>query len=87
MPIATTAMPSAPRVQTSAMRSKGTIMNKHRSRPAQFRNSVDMNDKVQVKVLRKRLKLSEAQFTDAVEKSGSSIAALVKEATNLKLAN
>lgn len=62
-------------------------MNRHRSRPAQSRNSVDLNDKVQVKVLRKRLKLSEAEFANAVEKSGHSIAALVKEAAHLKLAN
>jgi DNA-binding transcriptional regulator YiaG len=59
-------------------------MNKHRSRPSPFRNAVDLNDRVQVKVLRKRLKLSEAGFADAVQKSGGSIAALVKQATTSK---
>ena len=46
-----------------------------------FRNSLDLRDKVQVKVLRKRLRLSESQFADAIRKSGNSISALVKEAT------
>jgi len=35
-------------------------MNKRK--PNYFRNSLDLRDKVQVKVLRKRLKLSEEQF-------------------------
>ena len=48
---------------------------------AYFRNSLDLRDKVQVKVLRKRLKLSETQFADTVRKSGNSIAAMTKEAT------
>ena len=48
---------------------------------AYFRNSLDLRDKVQVKVLRKRLRLSEAQFADTVRKSGNSIAAITKEAT------
>jgi DNA-binding XRE family transcriptional regulator len=54
-------------------------MNRHK--PTYFRNSLDLRDKVQVKVLRKRLKLSEAQFADAIRKSGNSIAAITKEAT------
>ena len=37
--------------------------------------------KVQVKVLRKRLKLSEEQFASVVRKSGNSISAITKEAT------
>ncbi len=49
-------------------------------RPALFRNALDMRDKVQVRVLRKRLKLSDAQFADVVRKSGNSISAIVKEA-------
>jgi DNA-binding XRE family transcriptional regulator len=52
-----------------------------RRKVAYFRNSLDLRDKVQVKVLRKRLKLSEAQFADAIRKSGNSIAAITKEAT------
>ena len=46
-----------------------------------FRSSLDLRDKVQVKVLRKRLKLSDEQFADIVRKSGKSISAITKEAT------
>jgi Protein of unknown function (DUF3606) len=49
-------------------------------KPTYFRNSLDLRDKVQVKVLRKRLKLSDQQFTDIVRKSGNSISAITKEA-------
>jgi len=52
-----------------------------RRKVAYFRNSLDLRDKVQVKVLRKRLKLSETQFADTIRKSGNSIAAMTKEAT------
>jgi hypothetical protein len=54
-------------------------MNKRK--PNYFRNSLDLRDKVQVKVLRKRLKLSEEQFASIVRKSGNSISAITKEAT------
>jgi DNA-binding transcriptional regulator YiaG len=54
-------------------------MNKRK--PNHFRNSLDLKDKVQVKVLRKRLKLSEEQFASIVRKSGNSISAITKEAT------
>lgn len=57
-------------------------MNRHK--PAYFRNSLDLRDKVQVRVLRKRLKLSDEQFTSVVRKSGSSITAITKEASTLK---
>ena len=49
-------------------------------RPAYFRNSLDLRDKVQVKILRKRLKLSGEQFAGVVRKSGHSISAITKEA-------
>jgi len=52
-----------------------------RRKVAYSRNTLDLKDKVQVRVLRRRLKLSEAQFADTVRKSGNSIAAIVKEAT------
>jgi uncharacterized protein DUF3606 len=55
-----------------------------RRRSTYFRNSLDMRDKVQVKVLRKRLKLSGEQFTSIVRKSGSSISAITKEAATLR---
>jgi Protein of unknown function (DUF3606) len=53
-----------------------------RRRAASFRNAIDLKDKVQVKVLRKRLKLSEAQLMTEIRKSGNSITALVKESAN-----
>jgi hypothetical protein len=49
-----------------------------------FRNSLDLRDKVQVKVLRKRLKLSGGEFANVVRKSGNSIAAITKEAGTLR---
>lgn len=56
----------------------------NRRKPTYFRNSLDLRDKVQVKVLRKRLKLSDEQFTSIVRKSGTSISVISKEAANLK---
>jgi hypothetical protein len=52
----------------------------NRRKPTYFRNSLDLRDKVQVKVLRKRLRLSDEQFTRVVRKSGNSISAIFKEA-------
>lgn len=56
----------------------------NRRKPTYFRNSLDLRDKVQVKVLRKRLRLSDDQFTRVVRKSGNSISAIVKEAAVFK---
>jgi hypothetical protein len=56
----------------------------NRRKPTYFRNSLDLRDKVQVKVLRKRLKLSDEQFTSVVRRTGSSISAITKEASTLK---
>jgi len=53
-------------------------------KPTYFRNSLDLRDKVQVKVLRKRLKLSPEQFARVVRKSGNSISAITKEASSVK---
>jgi DNA-binding XRE family transcriptional regulator len=52
----------------------------NRRKPTYYRNSLDLRDKVQVKVLRKRLKLSEEQLAGVVRKSGNSISAITKEA-------
>jgi hypothetical protein len=52
----------------------------NRRKPTYFRNSLDLRDKVQVKVLRKRLRLSDEQFASIVRKSGDSISAITKEA-------
>ena len=57
-------------------------MNRHK--PRNFRNSLDLKDKVQVRVLRRRLKLSDEQLTNVVRKPGSSISAITKEAAALK---
>jgi DNA-binding transcriptional regulator YiaG len=56
----------------------------NRRKPTYFRNSLDLRDKVQVKVLRKRLRLSNDQFASVVRKSGTSISAIAKEAATLK---
>ena len=53
-------------------------MNKRR--PVYFRNSLDMSSKVQVKVLRQRLKLSNVELASIVRKTGNSISAISKEA-------
>ena len=53
------------------------IMNKRRH---YFRNSLDMSSKVQVKVLRRRLKLSNVELAAIVRKTGNSISAIAKEA-------
>ena len=53
-------------------------------KPTFFRNSLDLRDKVQVKVLRKRLRLSDEQFARVIRKSGNSIAAITKEAVTSK---
>ena len=59
-------------------------MKTNKRKSASIRNSLDMRDKVQVKILRKRLKLSDDQFADIVRKSGNSIPAIVKEASTPK---
>ena len=59
----------------------------NRRKPTYFRNSLDLRDRVQVKLLRKRLKLSEEQFADIVRKSGNSISAITKEAARTTTAS
>lgn len=44
------------------------------------RNSLDVRDRVQVRVVRKRLKITDAQLADIIRKSGNSISAINKEA-------
>ena len=44
------------------------------------RNCLDVRDRVQVKVVRKRLKLTDAQLADIIRKTGHSISAIGKEA-------
>jgi hypothetical protein len=45
-----------------------------------FRNALDLRDKVQVRVLRRRLKLSAPELGKIVRKSGNSLVAITKEA-------
>ena len=56
----------------------------NRSKPTHFRNSLNLRDKMQVKILRKRLKLTDEQFSIVIRKSGISIATIAKEASSLK---
>jgi hypothetical protein len=49
-----------------------------------YRNSLDLKDKVQVKILRRRFKLTDGQLAGVVRKSGNSISAIAKEAATLR---
>lgn len=44
------------------------------------RNKLDLSDRVQVRIVRKRLKVSEKELLGLVQKAGDSIAAVRKEA-------
>jgi hypothetical protein len=49
------------------------------------RNKLDLGDRVQVRIVRKRLKVSEEQLSSLVRKAGNSIAAVRKEASSQRL--
>jgi predicted RNA-binding protein YlqC (UPF0109 family) len=51
-----------------------------RRKPIYFRNAVDLRDRVQVRILRRRLKLTDSEIENVVRKSGNSVAAIRKEA-------
>ncbi len=51
-----------------------------------MRNKLDLRDRVQVRIVRKRLKVSEKQLVGLVEKVGDSLAAVSKEADLQRLA-
>ena len=54
------------------------------------RNRLDLNDGVQVRIVRKRLKISDRQLNSVIQTVGNSIAAITKEANSrrdLALAN
>ena len=53
-------------------------MQRKKSRP--IRNQLDLTDQTQVRQLKKRLRLSEAELARIVDKAGNSIAAIAKEA-------
>lgn len=44
------------------------------------RNKLDLNNRVQVRIVRKRLKVSDEQLADLVRTAGNSITAIRKEA-------
>ncbi len=48
------------------------------------RNRLDLNDRVQVRIVRKRLKVSDRQLSQLVQTVGNSIAAVTKEANARK---
>jgi hypothetical protein len=48
------------------------------------RNSLDVRDRVQVRVVRKRLKITDAQLADIIRKTGNSISAISKEAAGAR---
>jgi DNA-binding transcriptional regulator YiaG len=52
----------------------------HRRQATGARNRLDLNNRVQVRIIRKRLKVSDEQFANSVRTAGNSIAAITKEA-------
>ena len=48
------------------------------------RNRLDLNDRVQVRIVRKRLKVSDQQLSQLVQTVGNSISAVTKEANARK---
>jgi Protein of unknown function (DUF3606) len=52
----------------------------HRRQFSGARNKLDLNDRVQVRILRKRLKVSQEQLAGLVRTAGDSIAAVSEEA-------
>lgn len=57
----------------------------HRRQYSAIRNKLDLSDRVQVRIVRKRLKVSEEQLASLVRKAGDSIAAVRKEADAQRL--
>jgi len=60
-----------------------TSMNRRQFTGA--RNKLDLNNRVQVRIVRKRLKVSDEQLADLVRTAGNSIAAVRKEARSKRL--
>ena len=49
-----------------------------------FRNALDLKDRVQVRIVRRRLKLAGSELDGIVRKSGISITAIRKEAATAR---
>lgn len=50
-----------------------------RAKPTCLRNKLDLTDRTQVRLVRKRLRMSDAELTEIVGRIGNSIAAISKE--------
>jgi hypothetical protein len=50
-----------------------------RAKPQPIRNKLDLSDRTQVRLVRKRLHLSDAQLTEIADRIGNSISAISKE--------
>ena len=50
-----------------------------RAKPQPIRNKLDLSDPTQVRLVRKRLRLSDAQLTEIADRIGNSISAISKE--------
>ncbi|MGL3104778.1 hypothetical protein [Bradyrhizobium sp. BR 1432] len=51
-----------------------------RPKPQPIRNKLDLTDRTQVRLVKKRLRLSDAELTSIVGRIGNSISAISKEA-------
>jgi len=51
----------------------------HRPKIQPIRNKLDLNDRIQVRVVTRRLGVSQAELADLVGRIGNSIAAIAKE--------
>ena len=56
-------------------------------KPRFFRNRLDLADHVQVRVLRRRLRISETELVQIASKFGNSISAISKEVNLQRLQN
>jgi hypothetical protein len=54
----------------------------HRRHVTGARNRLDLNNRVQVRIIRKRLKVSDEQLAKLVRTAGNSITAITKEASS-----
>ena len=50
-----------------------------RAKPPSLRNKIDLADRTQVRLVRKRLRMSDAELTEIVGRIGNSISAISKE--------
>ena len=55
-----------------------------RPKPQAFRNKLDLSDRTQVRTLKKRLRVSDAELGEIVGRIGNSIAAISKEVATQK---